>query len=192
MIAPAKPSLRARDASATNERFLEMLPVIRRYERMAFRDRDPEARAEKVQEVIANSFVAFCRLVEQGKAELAYPTTLAMYAIRQVKSGRHVGSSLNVHDVSSTHCRIRKGVRLVRLGHFDEDAREWKEILIEDHRAGPAEIAAARIDFASWLASLPRRLRKAEDRGDAGDGRGHGRRGQVVRRVGRKDQSVAG
>jgi len=160
MIAAAKSSLRERDARASNERFLEMLPVIRRYARMAFRDRDPEARAEKVQEVIANAFVADSRLLEQGKSELAYPTPLARCAIRQVKSGRHVGSSLNVHDVSSTHCQIRKGVRLVRLDHYDKDAEEWKEILIEDHRAGPAEIAAARIDFGAWLASLPRRLRK--------------------------------
>jgi len=57
MIAPAKPSPRGRDARAANERFLEMLAVIRRYARMALRDRDPEARAEKVQETIANAFV---------------------------------------------------------------------------------------------------------------------------------------
>jgi len=160
MIAPAKPASREQDVSASNERFLEMLPVIKRYTRMAFRHRDPEARAEKVQEVIANAFVAYSRLVEQGKEELAYPTTLAMYAIRQVKSGRHVGSKLNVCDVSSTHCQLKKRVHLGRLDHFDADAQEWKEVLIEDRRAGPAEIAAARIDFANWLKSLPRRLRK--------------------------------
>jgi hypothetical protein len=170
MIAPAKPSSRERDARASNERFLEMLPVIRRYARMAFRDRDPEARAEKVQEVIANAFVAFRRLVEQGKADLAYPTPLAMYAIRQVKSGRHVGSKLNVRDVSSRHCQIRKGIRLGRLDHYDKDAEQWKEILVEDHRAGPAEIAAVRIDFASWLASLPGRLRKIVATLAAGEG----------------------
>jgi len=150
MIAPAKPSPRERDARASNERFLEMLPVIRRYARMAFQDRDPEARGEKVQETIANAFVAFCRLVKQGKGDLAYPTPLAMYAIRQVKPGRHVGSKLNVCDVSSTHRQLRKGVHVLRLDHFDKDAQEWKEILIEDHRAGPAEIVAVRIDFGAW------------------------------------------
>jgi hypothetical protein len=160
MIAPAKPSSRERDARASNGRFLEMLPVIRRYARIAFRDLNPEARAELVEESIANAFVAFRRLVEQGKAELAYATPLAMYAIKQVKAGRRVGSKLNIGDVSSRHCQLRKGVRVGRLDHYDKDAEQWKEILIEDHRAGPAEIAAVRIDFGDWLASLPGRLRK--------------------------------
>jgi hypothetical protein len=167
MIAPAKPSSRERDARASNERFLEMLPVIQRYARIAFRDLNPEARAELVEESIANAFVAFRRLVEQGKGELAYATPLAMYAIKQVKAGRRVGSKLNIGDVSSRHCQLRKGVRVgrldVRVGrldHYDKDAEQWKEILIEDHRAGPAEIAAVRIDFGAWLTSLPGRLRK--------------------------------
>jgi hypothetical protein len=160
MIAPAKRTPREQDATASNERFLQMLPGIKRAARMEFGGLDPEARAEKTQEVIANAFVAYSRLVEQGKEELAYPTPLAMYAIRQVKSGRHVGSKLNIRDVSSRHCQLKKRVRLGRLDHFDSDSEEWKEILIEDHRAGPAEIAATRIDFGAWLASLPKRLRK--------------------------------
>jgi hypothetical protein len=94
MIAPAKPSSRERDARASNERFLEMLPVIRRYARMAFRHRDPEARAEKLQEVIANAFVAFRRLVEQGKADLAYPTPLAMYARLEAERARREFTAL--------------------------------------------------------------------------------------------------
>jgi hypothetical protein len=131
MIAPAKPVSREQDVAASNERFLEMLPVIKRYARLAFRHRDPEARAEKVQEVVANAFVAYSRLVEQGKEELAYPTPLAMYAIRQVNSGRHVGTKLNVCDVSSRHCQLKKRVHLGRLDHCDADAQEWKEVLIE-------------------------------------------------------------
>ncbi len=34
------------------------------------------------------------------------------------------------------------------------------EVLIESKAAGPADIAAARIDIAAWLKSLPRRTRR--------------------------------
>lgn len=43
---------------------------------------------------------------------------------------------------------------------YDADEESWQEIVVEDHRVGPAEIAACRIDFASWLKLLPCRLRK--------------------------------
>jgi hypothetical protein len=36
---------------------------------------------------------------------------------------------------------------------------DWRAALIEDRRAGPAEIAAARIDLAAWFRSLSRRNR---------------------------------
>ncbi|MFH1923502.1 MAG: hypothetical protein ABIP48_26880, partial [Planctomycetota bacterium] len=42
---------------------------------------------------------------------------------------------------------------------FDQEDQQWKEILLEDRHAGPAETAAARIDFGSWMAGLPSRLR---------------------------------
>jgi hypothetical protein len=53
-----------------------------------------------------------------------------------------------------------RGFEIDRLGHSDREESQWEEIVIEDRRAGPAEIAACRIDFASWLRLLPVRLRK--------------------------------
>jgi hypothetical protein len=69
-------------------------------------------------------------LFGQGKEELAYAAPFATYAIKQVRSGRRVGSRLNARDVSSPHCQIRKGIRLGRLDHFDKDSEERQEILI--------------------------------------------------------------
>jgi hypothetical protein len=37
---------------------------------------------------------------------------------------------------------------------------EWKEVLIEDRRATPAEVAASRIDFADWLGTMSALRRK--------------------------------
>ena len=61
---------------------------------------------------------------------------------------------------SSEYCQVRKRITVERLDHFDERKGEWKEVLIEDRHAGPAETAAARIDIADWFASLPRHKRR--------------------------------
>jgi hypothetical protein len=143
--------------------FLALLPAIQRRAWRAFRGLDPEARADAVEEVLANALVAFVRLVELGKAELAYATPLASYGIRRFHEGRRIGARLNVQDVSSPYCQQAKGLRVGRLDHYDRDARQWQEVLVEDRRVGPAETAAARLDFAAWLARLsPRRRRMAQ------------------------------
>jgi hypothetical protein len=160
MIATIKERSLDDDVSAWHEPFLKMLPAIQRDARLAFRHLDAEARAEMVEEVVANAFVAYRRLVELGKADLAYPTPLASNGIRQAKAGRKVGGKLNVCDVSSRHCQVTKGIKVGRLDHFDQDEQTWKELLIEDRRAGPAETACCRIDFADWLGSLTRRYRQ--------------------------------
>ena len=37
--------------------------------------------------------------------------------------------------------------------------RVWREILVEDRQAGPADTAAARMDVSAWLMSLTHRQR---------------------------------
>ena len=160
MIAQAKPIRRKNAAPAWHAAFLLMLPAIQRHARIAFRDFPDEAREDLVQEAVANCLVAYVRLVELGKPELAYPTPRAMYAVRQVHSGRRVGSRLNVRDVTSPHARLTKGITVERLDRFDGDAGEWLEILVEDKRATPADTAAIRIDFAAWLQRLSDRDRQ--------------------------------
>ncbi len=142
---------------STQEVFLAMLPTMKEIARYAFRAHRAEMREELIQEVIANAYLAYARLVAFGKQNVAYPTPLARYAIRQVCSGRRVGSRLNVRDVLSPAARGR--VTLERLDQFDREG-EWKEAIVEDRKAGPAETAAARIDMAAWLQSLPRRARQ--------------------------------
>ena len=87
--------------------FLGMLPAIQQHARIAFRDLNQTEREEAVQEVIADALVAFVRLWEQGRAEVASWSTLADYAVRHYRSGRRTGTPLNVHDVASTYCQCR-------------------------------------------------------------------------------------
>ncbi len=158
MIASAK-QFRHRPTPGWHAAFLTMLPAIIRHAKIAFRDCDPEGREELVQETVANCLVAYVRLVELGKQSIAYPTVLAMYAVRQIKEGRRVGTKLNVHDVSSEYCQLAKNIAMGRLDRFDHDEMAWMEIVVEDRHATPADIAATRIDFAAWLDSLPSRVR---------------------------------
>jgi hypothetical protein len=140
--------------------YLQMLPAIRLYSEFAFRDYDPESREELVAEVIANTLVAYVRLVLLGKTGIAYPAVLARYGIRQTLDGRRVGGHLNINDISSSYAQKRQGIVLERLDRHDREEQAWCEIVVEDKRCGPAEVAATRIDFAAWLDSLPWRDRK--------------------------------
>lgn len=143
--------------------FLAMLPAIETRARLAFRFLKGDDRDEAVQETICNACCAFARLAEQGRSTAATAASLAAYAIAQVRAGRHVGGTLNVNDVCSTHCRLRKGVVVEALLRQDDRDGQWREILVEDQRATPADLAASRIDFAAFLKTLNRRERRVAE-----------------------------
>jgi hypothetical protein len=140
--------------------FEAMMPFIETHARIMFRHLDAEARAEMVQEVLCNACCAYARLVELGKKDLAYPSALARFGVAQAKEGRKVGGRLNICDVMSTYCQQQKHVVVEQLDKYDAEEECWQEVVVEDRHVGPAEIAATRIDFSSWLRVLPRRLRK--------------------------------
>jgi RNA polymerase sigma factor (sigma-70 family) len=142
------------------QRFLALFPVIVNYVRPAFRELGPEAKAEAVQEAVANALVAYARLVEQGRENLAFATVLARFAVAQVRAGRQVGSRLNAQDVSSEYCQRRQRIRLGRLDRFDPQEGCWQETIVEDHRTPVADQVWFRIDFPAWLDSLPPRDRQ--------------------------------
>jgi hypothetical protein len=157
MIAPIRTES-AQDQESVHERFLAMLPQIQRQARLAFRDYGAEARQEMTQEVVASAFCMFVRLVQRCNEAAAYPTPLAQFAIRRVRSGRCIGSPMNVNDVLSTHCCLAQGLTIERLDQRQSDS--WDQQLVESRHAGPAETAAARIDVAAWLRTLSRRDRR--------------------------------
>ena len=83
------------------DEFLPLLPSIRKSALFAFRRRRFEERSEAVAEVIASAYAAFVRLIERGKREVAFPTALVRFAIRQFHAGRRIGTSVNRHDLMS-------------------------------------------------------------------------------------------
>jgi hypothetical protein len=163
MIAFAKsyPQKSAADSKpAWHAGFMALLPDIRRQVRFAFRRLVGERRDDAVQEAIANALVAYVRLYELGKTDVAYATPLATYAVKQVCDGRQVGCPLNSHDVLSLYAQRRQGFTVSRLDRPSEANDSWKEILVEDPNCTPAELAASRIDFDSWIRRLPRHKRR--------------------------------
>ena len=105
-------------------------------------------------------FRAYIRLVRRGKHDLAYPTPLAQFAIRQVRDGRRVGGRLKATDILSPCASRLHGFRVERLDQRDPQTGVWNEQLVEDRRAGPAQTAAARLDLAAWLRTLSKRNRR--------------------------------
>jgi hypothetical protein len=168
VIATMPRSNRCTVTAEPRDRFLEMLPQIRRQALVACRRLDAEAKQEFVQSVVAAAYAAFVRLVELGKEDIAYATPLAQFGIKHVRCGRTVGTRLNVRDIGSPYAQIARGFLVERLDRRYGNGL-WKEILVEDHRAGPAETAAARIDIAAWFASLPRRNRAVASALASGD-----------------------
>ncbi len=137
-----------------------MRPDILRHARKAFLSLDPEARADAVEEVLVSAMLAYVRLHQRGKVELAYPSVLVRFAVAQYRVGRRVGEKLNCRDVLSPYARRQNSIQVVPFHGYDRDGDHWREVLVEDKHAGPAETAAARIDVAEWFASLPRHDRK--------------------------------
>jgi len=142
------------------QRFVQMLPVIEQVAHRAFRHRDPDTREELTAEAVAAALVMFAALAGQGRESIAYATPLARYGVARVRDGRRTGSSRNVNDVASATCRQQRGVTIERLDHRSRDGEGWREIVVEDKNAGPAEVAATRIDFGDWLGRLPARKRE--------------------------------
>jgi hypothetical protein len=149
-----------KERAVWHEQFLNLLPQIRRHARYCFCHLDPDAREESVQSAVAYAWFGFARLVQLGRSELAYAAPLAKFGVARVRQGRILGTRANVQDISSTWSQRRNRVQIRQL---HEPSGEWQEALLQDRRSSPAELAAMRIDFCDWLASLrPRHRRIAQ------------------------------
>ncbi len=155
--------------NARQAHFLQLLPLIQKMAQQAFQDYGAEEREELIAQVVANCWAAFVDLMDRGKEDVIYATPLARYAIRRVRAGRSLGRKQNMRDVSSPHAQQQLGVHLDRLDQYHRRSNRWRQILVEDRRAGPADTAASRIDFADWLRRLPDTLRAVAELLGAGE-----------------------
>lgn len=160
MIAPLRNNCANDQLEFVHQRFLSMLPQIRRDAWLAFVSHSREAREDLVQEVIANAYCRYVRLVQQGKENVAYASPLARFGIRQVRDGRRVGSQSACNELLSPVAHRIHGLKFEPFDEREGGARQVSQLLTENRHAGPAETAAARIDIADWFRSLSKRNRR--------------------------------
>ena len=146
--------------------FLQVLPVVQQHAKIRFRRLTAERREEAIQETIAAACAIYQLAVAQGKLNVVHPGSLAVFAVRHTRTGRHVGGSQNAaRDVMSPSCQRRHGIQVVSFDHhrFPASLRDatngWKRIAVEDRKANIPDLSAFRIDFSAWLGSLTRRDR---------------------------------
>ena len=168
MIVPAPQRLRSTVSQQTADAFEAMLPSICQAADYAFRKVRPSLRQEMLADVIANAYAAFVRLVERGLERLAYPTVLARFAIRHVRVGRRFGCRQNVLDVMSRYAQRQKGFSVQPLRQETAHGH-WQELVVEDRRATPADVATLKVDFSDWLSRLDRFKRRVALRLAAGE-----------------------
>jgi hypothetical protein len=147
------------------EGFLAILPAVVKTAKIRFRRLAAEKREEAIQETIAAACVLYQLTAAQGKLDVVRPGPLADFAVRHVRSGRHVGGHQDgPRDVMSPVCQRRRGVQISSLtpGRDDEDG--WREVTVEDRRVCPADRASFIVDFSTWVKSFTRRDRRMVNR----------------------------
>ena len=123
---------------------------------------------EALAEASAAAWSAWHGLIRKGKDPVAVGVTgIANNAIRNVRNGRRVGNTSCGPGAMDVFRKAQKArdFKVVSLDSNDQFipgslVGTWKEWLACDHRVGPADKAAFRVDFAAWLAGLPRRKRQ--------------------------------
>ena len=143
--------------------FLSVLPAIEIHAKIRFRKLPAERRQDAIQEAIAAACVNYQLLAARGQLDVAHPGTLADFAVRHVRIGRHVGGKQDAaKDVLSpvAHDRHRVQVRSYHCNHSGDGTDGWRQVAIAERRASIPDTAAFRIDFPNWLKTLTHRDRK--------------------------------
>jgi len=146
--------------------FLSILPRIETHARVCSRGvRCPHSREEFRAEVVALCWQWFVRLVARGKDPLTFPTTLAAYAARAVKSGRRLTGQERSKEVMSPLAQRRRGFAVGRLPHSSTLHGNPLDEALRDNTASPVpEQVAFKIDFPAWRLTHPGRDRRLIDR----------------------------
>src|SRR5438128_316164 len=114
--------------------FLTLLPVLEQHAQQATAKYPRHEREEARQAILTYAAVAFARLVELNKAQLAFPASLVKFGLKHYRAGRVVGNSTNCRDVGSVSCLRKQGCSV-------EPLDEWTAALVDSRGVTPADIA---------------------------------------------------
>ena len=177
----AAASLSGSSLTAVHAAFLAALPSIDDVLRYQFRMFPAHRRAEAIADARAACWHAWHGLLRRGQDPVAVgPTGIAANAARYVKNGRRLGTGTGGRgsmDVYNKKAQKKLGLKIVSLDRDTEtevDGRSegWRGWFAEDNRLTPAEEACFRLDFQTWLETLPCRKRRMAELLAEGHGTG--------------------
>jgi hypothetical protein len=134
--------------------FVEILPEIEQRLSHSFRRLDPEAREDAIEEAIVHTLLSYSQLHARGIAESASASSLAWYAVLQVKCGRLAAGRMNSKEPLSRYAQLGNGIQVEHMHS------KWIDSLIEDKRAAVADQVAAKLDASAWFATLTQRMKQ--------------------------------
>jgi hypothetical protein len=138
-----------------------VLPKVLSHGRVYFRHLRAERQEECVAEMVALAWKWHRRLAERGKDASRFPSTLAGYAARAVRSGRRLAGMDRARDALSPLAQQRQGFAVSKLPDRSTlDGSQLDEALHDSTRSRPDELAAFRLDLPRWLATLGARDRR--------------------------------
>ena len=106
------PSLHALQATFLSS----VLPKVVSHGRVSFRHlRSADRKEEAVAEMVALAWAWHLRLAERGKDATRFPTALATFAARAVRSGRRLAGMDRAKDVLSPLAQQRRGFAVGKL-----------------------------------------------------------------------------
>ena len=147
---------------ALHARFLSFLPRIELHGRVCFRHlRCPHRRQDAIQEMVALCWKWFVRLAERGRDATRFPSALATFAARAVRSGCRVCGQEKAKDALSPLAQQRQGFAVGKLPACSTlNGSPLEEALRDNTRSPVDEQVAFRLDFPAWLLTLARRDRR--------------------------------
>ncbi len=117
-------------------------------------------REDALQDMIGLAWRWHLRLAEKGKDATAFPTALASYAARAVRSGSRVAGQERANDVLSPVAQRRHRFYVGRLPDFETlTEHPLCGALLDNTKSPPDETVCFKLDFLAWLASLTERDR---------------------------------
>ena len=147
---------------AWHELFLvHVLPVVEELSSFRFRNLPQVEQEESTAEAVAGALVSFVRLTQRGRKPQEFASRLARFAVLRVLSGRLSSCPDRNRDVLSRLGKQRRGISVQSLDSDKILTRNgWQEILVEDRRSTPAEVATSRLDIRAWLDGMTARRRQ--------------------------------
>jgi hypothetical protein len=146
--------------------FLDLvLPKVLSHGRVYFRHVwSTELKEEYIAEMVALTWKWHLRLAERGKDSTRFPTALATFAARAVRSGRRLAGMDRAKDVLSPQAQQRQGFVVAKLPDCSTlDGSPLDEALHDNTKSPPDQQAMFRIDFPAWRASRTERDRRVLD-----------------------------